>query len=741
MRPPAADQPSPGEAPKRFGTFEGVFTPTILTIIGVILFLRLGWVVGNVGFFGALLIILLAHIATITTGLAMSSMTTNVKIGDGGFYSLISRSLGLEVGGAIGISLYVSQALSVALYIVGFSEMWVSIFPSHDSRIVSSLVLTGILIISLISAKFVMKFQYLIMGMIALSLFSFFLGGGDNYQLVPWGGENSESFWIVFAVFFPAVTGISAGAAMSGELKNPRRNIPLGLLLAIGLGLLIYIGTAFWLNINVPAEELIRDNLIMTKMAKWKWMIIAGVMGATLSSALGSILGAPRVLMALGQDRMIPLSNLWAERSRKGEPRFALIFTAVLVEASILLGDLNSIAPLLTMFFLITYGMINFAVFIEKAIGITAFRPSLRVPKMVSLFGGLWCFTIMFLINFGFAVISFVLIILFYFVQVKRGLHAPWGDIRSAMFNAISEWAAKASSRMPQTARSWKPNMMIPIEDPKEWHYLMGFIKDIVFPKGTLRVFSVITPDEGIDQKTVSIANLFFRKKKIERKEPATADKLKLERDLSELIGTVKEEGIFTASMVIEAPGFLDGLHIVTQVMKGMFFPPNLMFLTMSNDRDKDERLEHLIAMSIEEKLGLVVMGFHSRAAFGNRKMINLWIRDKSPNQNLATLLSLELHNSWESLRLVRVTANEADYEAEMRDLVRIKEEARLPSQMELRVLVGDFYDIIEDPPAADINIFGISGGMGTGNMHRIVDAIKTSCMFAMDSGGEDAQL
>ncbi len=736
-----ANNSGPVEVPKRFGTFEGVFTPSILTIIGVILFLRLGWVVGNVGFLGALLIITLAHIATVTTSLAMASMTTNVKIGDGGFYSLISRSLGLEVGGAIGITLYISQALSVALYIVGFTEVWLSIFPGHESRLVSSVVLGVILLLSFISAKVVMKFQYIIMILITAALFSFFLGGGENYQLVLWREGSTASFWVIFAVFFPAVTGISAGASMSGELKNPRRNIPLGILMAVGIGFVIYVFTAFWLNIHASPSELIKNNLIMKGLAKWEWMIIAGIMGATISSALGSILGAPRVLMALGQDRVVPLSGLWERRSVNGEPRFALIFTAIIVEVSILLGDLNSIAPLLTMFFLITYGMINLAVFIEKAVGITAFRPSIKVPKLVSLLGGLWCFIIMFLINFGFAVIAFIIIAVFYFVQVKRGLDAPWGDIRSAMFNAISEWAAKASARMPQTARSWKPNLMIPVEDPAEWNCLMGFIKDIVFPKGTMRVFSVVTMDEGIKQKTVSIADLFFRKKKDGIRNSGKEIKLKLERELNDLIEPVKKEGIFTASMVIEAPGFFDGLHIVTQVMKGMFFPPNLMFLTMSNNREKDERLENLIAMSIEEKLGLIVMGFNAKAAFGNKKQINLWIRDKSPNQHLATLLSLELHNSWERLRLIRVTSRQEHYDAEMEDLERIKEEARLPSGLELKVIVGNFFDIIKNAPAADINIFGISGGMGTDNMHNIVDNIKTSCMFAKDSGGEDAQL
>ncbi len=741
MQIPKREDSGPIESPKRFGTFEGVFTPTILTIIGVILFLRLGWVVGNVGFLGALLIIVLAHIATVTTGLAMSSMTTNVKIGDGGFYSLISRSLGLEVGSAIGISLYISQALSIALYIIGFSEVWISIFHSHNPQIVSSVVLVIILSLSFISAKIVMKFQYLIMALITFSLFSFFTGGGESYELILWNTGSRIPFWTVFAVFFPAVTGISAGAAMSGELKNPRRNISLGLLLAIGVGFIIYVLTAFWLNIHASPSELIGDSLIMGKIAGWEWLIIAGVMGATLSSALGSILGAPRVLMALGQDRVVPLSGFWERRSRNGEPRFALIFTAVIVEISILLGDLNSIAPLLTMFFLITYGMINFSVFIEKTIGITAFRPSLKVPGFVSLFGGLWCFVIMFLINFGFALISFVLIVLFYFIQVKRGLDAPWGDIRSAMFNAISEWAAKASSRMPQTARSWKPNLMIPIEDPKEWNCLMGFIKDIVFPKGTLRIFSVIAMGEGIKEKTVNIANLFFRKTTGKFLSDNKLKKGKLEKELKELTAPVRKEGIFTASMVIEAHGFLDGLYIVTQVMKGMFFPPNIMFLTMSNSREKDERLEQLIAMSIEEKLGLIVMGFHSKAAFGNKKQINLWIRDKSPNQNLATLITLELHNAWESLRLIRVTQREEDYEMEMDDLKRITEEARLPSNIELKVIVGDFFDILDNPPSADINVFGISGEMDIDNMHNIVDKIKTSCMFAKDSGGEDVRI
>ncbi|MFC1492396.1 Na-K-Cl cotransporter, partial [candidate division KSB1 bacterium] len=161
---------------KKFGTFEGVFTPTILTILGVIMYLRLGWVVGNAGFGGALLIILLAKVVTITTSLSLSTMTTNIKIGAGGSYALISRSMGAEIGSAIGIPLYLSQALGGAMYIIGFTEGWLSVFPAHNPDLVASSVLIGLTVVSVIGAQIAMKVQYLIMVVIVLSLASFFLG-------------------------------------------------------------------------------------------------------------------------------------------------------------------------------------------------------------------------------------------------------------------------------------------------------------------------------------------------------------------------------------------------------------------------------------------------------------------------------------------------------------------------------------------------------------------------------------
>lgn len=453
---------------RSLGTFDGVFTPTILTILGVIMYLRMGWVVGNAGFGGAILIIVLAKIITISTGFSISSMATNSKVGAGGFYSLISRSLGLEVGSAVGIPLFLSQALGGALYIVGFTEAWLAIFPLHSAILVSVSVLSIAFIISIIGAQFAMRSQYLIMAIISLSLLSLFLGATpETIELTTIGSFPNASFWTVFAIFFPAVTGISAGAAMSGELKDPGKSLPLGILSAIGIGFVIYVAVAFWLDRLATTEQLLTNNVIMFQISRWHYLIVAGVLGATFSSALGSILGAPRTLMAMGQDKAIPFHKTMSKTYLGGEPIPALIFTFIIILVCLLLADLDTIAPLLTMFFLVTYTTINVAVAIENGLGIPSFRPRFKTPLWVSIIGAIWGIIVMFLIDPLFAGVAWILVLIFYIIQIKRRLLTPWGDIRIGIFNAIAEWGARKVSLFSKNPKTWKPNVMVPIEDPQ----------------------------------------------------------------------------------------------------------------------------------------------------------------------------------------------------------------------------------------------------------------------------------
>ena len=724
---------------RRFGTFEGVFTPTILTILGAIMYLRLGWVVGNAGFGGALVIILLAKLVTVTTGLAIASMASNVRIGAGGSYAIISRSLGLEIGGAVGIPLYLSQALGGAMYIIGFTEAWMALFPQHMPLQVAGGVLLFLLAIALISAKVAMKFQFIIMALISASLVSFFLGKGDgSAEIALWGGFESAPFWTVFAIFFPAVTGIEAGAAMSGDLKDPKRSLSTGILGAIGISFVVYVALAFWMD-HAISPELLRSNYtVMMNVSKWRPVVAGAVLGATLSSALGSLVGGPRTLMALGQHHVLPFGKILGQQSVNGEPRIATLITGIIIAVGVFFGNLNTIAPLLTMFFLITYGTINLVVFIEKQIGISSYRPTFEVPAIVPFIGFVWCTIAMFLINPLFAGGAIVVIIGVYLWLVREGLQAPWGDVRSGIFTAIAEWAIRMGARVPAGPKSWKPNLVVPVEQPEAWRERMDFIRDIIFPRGSVRIFSVKILERGVRHRISHIVSQMIGKKRND-KEPES-ESVKLEEDLAVLIQPLREEGLLAVSTLIEANHFLHGISVVTQSLKGMPLPPNVMFLTMSNDPEKDDRLEQLISMAMREKFGLIVLNLFEDRGFGRRKDINMWLRSGSPNRNLSILTAIQLEKNWNGqLRLLRMIEDETQIAKAKVGLEAVARRGRLPLDCKSQVLAGSFPKDLKDCPSADINIFGISNEIDVKAMHTITMEAGTTCLFIRDSGQESA--
>ncbi|NNM32399.1 MAG: sodium transporter, partial [Gemmatimonadetes bacterium] len=352
--------PLPGfpSEPRTFGTFAGVFAPTLLTILGVIMYLRLPWVVGNAGLLGGLAIIGLAVGITAATGLSLSSIATNTRIGAGGPYAIISKSLGFEIGGSVGVPLYLSQALVVAMYIFGLREGWNWIFPAHPPILVDLIAFATIIGIAYVSADLAFRIQYVILAIIIASLVAVLGNLGvwnsgtaihlvGDYQGGPEDGFSGTTFWAVFAVFFPAATGIMAGANMSGELRNPRKSIPLGTLSAIGISTVIYVALAVWSAKAADPGMLTSNYTIMADRSLWAPLVIAGLLGATFSSALSSLVGAPRILAALGRDRILP-GGPWLSVTHGGEPRRAMLVTGVIVLAGLMTRDLNAIAPLIT---------------------------------------------------------------------------------------------------------------------------------------------------------------------------------------------------------------------------------------------------------------------------------------------------------------------------------------------------------------------------------------------------------
>jgi len=700
---------------RRFGTFGGVFTPTVLTILGVIMYLRLGWVVGNAGLLGAIAIILLAKAVTLCTGLSMSSITTNIRIGAGGAYSIISKSLGLEAGGSIGIPFYISLTLSAALYIIGFTQGWLLFFPDHNPVLVSATAWAVLLAISYISAHFAIRVQYVVMAIIALSLVSIAFSPMSTMPLdkVPLiGGFEQADFWTVFAVFFPAVTGIMAGANMSGELKNPRRAIPLGTLGGIAITLVVYIGLAVFLALKVPAAQLLdTDSIVLAEMAWWSPAVTLGILAATFSSALGSMVGAPRVLQALSQQNTMLLSKFFAATTKKGEPRNAIVFTGIIVIAAIALGNLDALASLITMFFLITYGMLNLVVFIQQSMHLISFRPTFRIPRFVSFLGALGCVLIMFLINALFSVVAIFTIIALYVWLERKGLESDGGDIRGGMFLAIAERASRIAARFPRHQVSWKPDLLVPVDEPGAWPGPLQFIRDIVSPSGSVFIFTV-------------------KKKDAERHRKA----------LSKLVAPLEQEGILTSTAVIDDTDFLHGANTVIQTLKGGALRPNTLFITLGGKKGNDSIISTLVERANHYEMGAVVLRKHPRAAFGKRKTVNLWLRDRSPNWNLATLLALQLQANWEGvLNVITVAPDKKDRRRLRAFLEQLSDVVRFPMMTELHVLVGTFDETLKSGPGGDINIFGLAGKTDCDSIRRIAEATQASCLFVRDSGQESA--
>lgn len=481
----------------RFGTFKGVFTPSILTVLGVVMYLRMGWVLGNAGLTGTLLIVTLASGITFLTALSLAALATNMKVGGGGAYFIISRSLGVEAGAAIGLPLYLAQALGISFYIAGFSESVVQVFPELDATSVGVVTLLLLTMLVYFSADLALKSQFVIMAAIAASLVSFFLGAPVEPAAAAAQPELATlSFWPVFAVFFPAVTGIEAGIAMSGDLKNPTRSLPIGTVLAVLVGYVIYLAIPLMLyRQGVDQRSLLTDPLVMQKSARWGNAVMVGIWAASLSSAMGSLLGAPRTLQALAKDRVAPL--FFARGYGKtNDPRMATVCSFAIGLAGILLGDLNVIAPILSMFFLTSYGALNLSAGLEELISNPSWRPQFRVPAWVPLTGALACLGVMLMLAPGATMLAVATCAGIYSVMKRRSLRARWGDMRLGFMMFLTRLILYRMDGRRIDERTWKPNLLVLSGSPTSRWYLIELADAIAQSKSFVTVAAFV-PEEN----------------------------------------------------------------------------------------------------------------------------------------------------------------------------------------------------------------------------------------------------
>ena len=722
-------------APKKFNTFGGVFTPTLLTILGVIMYLRLGWVVGNAGLLGAWLIIIISFVITLCTALSMSSITTNIRIGAGGAYAIISQSLGLEVGGSLGIPRYISQGLAVTMYIFGFREGWLSIFPDHSAFIIDVTVFIILYGIAYKSADLAIKTQFIIMGVIIISLITIVFASYYGSMQIPteaaarWGtfrgseenGFAGVGFWTVFAVFFPAATGIMAGANMSGELENPKQSIPKGTLWAIGVSFIIYMLLAYWIARSASEQELISNYNIMIERSFWPPAMIAGVLGATFSSALASIIGSSRILFAMGQHRVLPKGEWLAFQDDLGQPRNAMIITGVLIFATMLLRDLNAIAPLVTMFFLVTYAMLNVVVIIEQRLGLISFRPQFSVNKYIPWVGLISSLLAMFIINPTVSLVSWALMFVVYSVLSRVDLETPFEDVRSGLFSSFSEWAAKHTAGIThKQERSWKPNLLVPTTDASSVQGAYTMIRDIAYSKGSATLMGI-----NADEKNGK----------------------ELKKWLSEISESFKKAGVYSSTSLMKTEDFAQGVNYGNQALSSAFFKPNIIFLSMNEEEKNISSYSSIAKEAHELGLGVILYVPHQKALLGQQQVINVWIDDRAGqwdldkstgNIDLPLLIAYKLMLNWKAtIRLISVVNEKEEKKKAKGFLNDIIDLARMPI-LDKEVMVGQMDDMILNAPKADINIFCNTEEMTIEYCSLVMMKMKSTCLFIKDSGHEN---
>ncbi len=565
----------------KFGTFSGVFTPSILTILGVIMFLRFPWVVGHAGLLGAVLIVIIAHTLTLPTALSVSSIATNRTVKGGGDYYMLSRSIGLEIGGAIGIGLFFAQALSVALYVLGFTEALINVFPSLSGPVTS--IVTVILVAGLAfwDTSLALKTQYIIMALIVLSLVSVFTGQGPNPpgHIELWGttvdGKPPEPFVKVFAVFFPAVTGFTQGVSMSGDLQDPKRSIPLGTMAAVAVGFVVYLGLMVWLGIQVRPGDLRNIHHIVFKdIARWGFVVTLGIWGATLSSAMGSILGAPRILQALAQDGIVP-RFLGKGHGPTNMPRVATVFSLLVAIAGLALAytspsGLNAIAAVITMFFLASYGFESLACGLAKWSKLPSFRPTFQVPAAISLFGAAGCFYMMSLISLPAMIAAVIIVGGIYMYLQKKKLTKTWGDMRHGIWSALVRSGLRVLRDVEYHSINWQPHVLVLGGSPMARPHLLHMGRWIGENRGIVTYFVLVVGDPV-------------------RQGRRRADVQKtLQRSVRRFFPLV-----FAKAQL--APTVYDGIMAVAQSYGVATFEPNIILMGWARDESKSAEFADLV--------------------------------------------------------------------------------------------------------------------------------------------------
>ncbi|XP_044969291.1 cation-chloride cotransporter 2-like [Hordeum vulgare subsp. vulgare] len=609
------------ETNPKLGTLMGVFVPCLQNILGIIYYIRFTWIVGMGGVWQSLVLVALCGACTFLTAISLSAIATNGAMKGGGPYYLIGRALGPEVGVSIGLCFFLGNAVAGAMYVLGAVETFLDAVPSaglfqekvtvvdntanggsaitistpslHDLQIygvivtilLCFIVFGGVKIINKVAPAFLMPVLFSILciyigilsapgsnspkGITGLSTTTLHDNWSADYQRTNEAGvpdPNGPIYWdfnALLGLFFPAVTGIMAGSNRSASLKDTQSSIPIGTLNATLLTTLMYLLSVFLFGALATRQELLTDRLLTATVA-WPApaVIHIGIILSTLGAALQSLTGAPRLLVAIANDDILPVLNCF-KAYEGSEPHMATLFTCFICISCVVIGNLDLITPTITMFFLLCYAGVNLSCFLLDLLDAPSWRPRWKFHHWsLSLIGALLCIVIMFMISWTFTVVSLALASLIYYYVSLKGKAGDWGDgFKSAYFQLAL-----------RSLRSLGANQV----HPKNWYPI-----PLIF----CRPWGRLPEDVPCHPKLADFAN--FMKKKgrgmsifvsiIDGDYHESAEDAKAVcRQLSAYIDYKQCEGV---AEIIVAPSMSDGFRCIVQTMGLGNLKPNIVVM------------------------------------------------------------------------------------------------------------------------------------------------------------------
>ncbi|MBR9982542.1 MAG: amino acid permease [Desulfatitalea sp.] len=668
------------DSAKKLGTFAGVFTPSILTILGIILFLRTGFVLGSAGLMRTLVIIAIASTISVLTSISIAAVATNLKVKGGGIYYLISRTLGVEFGGALGIVLFLAQSVSIAFYCIGFGEAVgaLSAHPILSTRVIAFCAVAVLFILAWLGADWATRFQYVVMAFVATALLSFYIGASTRWEsalvVANWHApSNGPPFWLLFAIFFPAVTGFTQGVNMSGDLADPGRSLTRGTFLAVGLSTVVYFSVTLLMAGTLPLEQLSTDPQAMQAVSRWGVLIDAGVISATLSSAMASFLGAPRILQSLAADRVFAVLGPFAKgHGTANNPRRAVLCSAVVAIATIAIGNLNMVAAVVTMSFLISYGLLNYATYFEAKAGSPSFRPRFRFfHQRLSFCGALACIGTMLVIDPFTGLVAVSIIFAVYQYLQRTAGPSRWADSRRSYHVQMIKEHLHELSEHPDHPRDWRPYILAFSNGTERRRQLLQLSDWIAGRSGFTTVVRILEGTGGLRLRHQKEAELELRQ-------------------------DIGSQGFAAFHKVVCAPDPLSVLSILVQSHGIGTLKPNTILLNWyspetQNDQPRLQRMVHILRGAYRLGCNILICQINATLikADGNQRpprKIDIWWHN-APTGRLSLLLAhlMKQTKEWEDAQLTVLTAEARHHSEEGREaLANEIQEARIVAELEI---------------------------------------------------------